>query len=90
MYSDKQILMSKDNLIAALGILIPGSVSIYTFIEWVKPVLGIVGLIVSIGVGVTIFILNIKKIQRVNQDKHINDIILKHPEIEEKRGKKGG
>lgn len=82
--------MSKDNLIGALGILIPGGFSIYSFLEWVKPVLGIAGLVVSIGVGVTIFILNIKKIKRVNQDKRINNIILKHPEIEEKRGKKGG
>lgn len=81
--------MSKDNLIGALGILIPGSVSIYTFIEWVKPVLGVAGLVVSIGVGVTIFILNIKKIQKTNQDKRINDIILKHPETGRDRGKKG-
>ena len=82
--------MSKDNLIGVLGILIPGGFSIYTFIEWIKPVLGIAGLVVSIGVGVTIFILNIKKIQKTNQDKRINDIILKHPETGKNRGKKEG
>lgn len=81
---------SKDNLIGALGVLIPGGFSLYTFIEWVKPVLGVIGLAVSIGVGITIFILNIKKIQRTNQDKRINDMILKHPQTGSSRGKKDG
>jgi len=82
--------MNKDNLIGALGILLPGSISIYVLAEKIKPLLGVIGLIVSIAVGVTVLILNIKKIRKVNQDKRINDMILKHPQVGSSRGKKGG
>jgi len=48
-------MMNRDNLIGALGILLPGSISI-----------------------------------KVNQDKRINDMILKHPQAGRLKGKKGG
>ncbi|GAH98001.1 unnamed protein product, partial [marine sediment metagenome] len=70
-----------------VGILVPGVFSVYSFLEQLKPVLGILGLVVSIGVGVTVLILNIEKIRRVRQDRRINDIILKQPETRSTSGK---
>lgn len=55
--------MTRDNIIGAIGILLPGITSAYTFLEKMKPVLSLVALAVSIAVGVTVFILNYRKIR---------------------------
>jgi len=81
--------MNRDNLIGAIGILIPGGVSVYTFVEQIKPVLGVIALVVSIAVGITVLILNIKKIRKLNRDS-INNMVLKHPQAGSRRGKKEG
>jgi len=89
MYSQKQTQMNRDNLIGAIGILIPGGVSVYTFVEQIKPVLGVIALVVSIAVGITVLILNIKKIRKLNRE-NINNMALKHPQAGSRRGKKEG
>ena len=53
----------KGNIIGLLGILAPGIVSVYSFLDKMKPVLSIIALVVSIAVGVTVFILNYRKIR---------------------------
>ena len=72
--------MNRDNLIGFIGILVPGGFSLYSFLEQVRPVLGVIGAVVSIGVGVTVIILNVSKIKRSRQDRRINEMILKPSE----------
>lgn len=79
--------MIKDNLIGLFGMLLTGTVSIYALVEKIKPVLGIIGLLVSIGVGITVLILNISKIKKIRMEKRIDEMILKHPEIKIKKNK---
>lgn len=69
----------KDNIVGLIGMAIPGGFTFYTIIEDMMPVLQFLGLLVTIAIGVTILIINRKKIQKLNRDKKIDDIIFKHP-----------
>lgn len=68
----------KDNIIGLIGMALPGGFSLYTIIENLNPILTFTGLVITITVGITVLIINYKKIQKLNRDKRIDDIILKH------------
>ena len=54
----------KENLINLLGISISGGVSIYTVVEKLNPLLQFISLIVTIGVGITLIVWNMKRIRK--------------------------
>jgi len=67
----------KDNVIGFIGMILPGGFSVYTIIEDLNPILTFVGLVVTLTIGITILIINYKKIQKLNREKKIDDLILK-------------
>ena len=68
----------KDNIIGLIGMALPGGFSIYSIIDKMNPVLTFAGLVITIAIGTTVLVINYKKIQKLNRDKKIDDIILKH------------
>ena len=69
----------KDNVIGFIGMLLPGGFSAYSLIEDLNPILTFTGLVITLAIGVTILIINYKKIQKLNREKKIDEIIFKHP-----------
>ena len=51
----------KENIIALLGITLPGSVSIYSIIEKATPIITFIALVASLGVGIIALVNGRKK-----------------------------
>lgn len=68
----------KDYFASIVGMLLPGGFSTYSLIEKLNPIFQFIGLLITISVGVTVLIINRKKISKLNRDKEIDEIILKH------------
>ena len=80
----------KDNIIGFIGFALPGGFSVMAFLDQLRPVLGILGLVVSIIVGISVIWLNCVKIKKARLDKKIDEIILKHdPDIDESENFEG-
>ena len=70
--------MIKDNIIGFFGFVLLGGFSLLNFLDQVRPVLGILGLVISLAVGISILWLNITKIKKTRLDKKINEMIYQH------------
>lgn len=68
--SQTTIVMTRDNFWGLIAFLLPGGFSLLNFLDQVRPVLGILGLVVSIAVGITVLILNLKKIREYRRNSH--------------------
>ena len=69
----------KDNIIGFIGMALPGGFSVYSLIEDMNLILTFAGLVITLTIGITVLVINYKKIQKLNRDKRIDDIIFKHP-----------
>lgn len=68
----------KDHILNIVGMLFPGGFTILTVVEKLNPFCQLLGLIITILVGITVIVLNIKKVEKYNRDKKIDDILLRH------------
>jgi len=68
----------KQNILVALGLILPGGFSIYTLVEKLMPYLQMIGFLVSIGVGVTVILINYRHAKKIKMDIEINELKLKH------------
>jgi hypothetical protein len=67
----------KDKLLNFSGIALPLGSIVYNFIEKATPILGFIALCVSVGVGISAIIVNIKKVKASDRQKKIDDLIFK-------------
>lgn len=54
----------REHFLTIFGVIFPGSFSIYNLIEQTTPILAWIGLLISISVGITALINNIKKLKK--------------------------
>ncbi len=67
-----------------VGFTTPIGMVLVSFLKQINPILQALGLLVSIGVGVTVIVLNIVSYKKKALDLKIDEMILKHPEIKDK------